>query len=224
MGKLIQIKDALGGLLFPRSSVYNSKYSDNDCVSTFVSMMNLKAAEIGMAHTTFINPSGLGENGNYSSSCAYDLARMGVVALSYNKLCQIWNVNSWNVKVKGKSDISITSSVQSSSLENYYPIIGGKTGAGDGYYALVIATMIEGVCVVGAIMKASSNDGRFQAMKELFDAAKIAINGGTPSANSVTSADYACAVKVPPFNTASIGLNELEILYGQSENVSYPPM
>lgn len=225
MGIFIQLKNYLGTKkLFPKTSIYNSKYADSDCVVAFITKMNEKAASIGMEDSTFINPSGLGMNGNYSSSTAFDLARLGVAALAYKDLCEIWNVDSHSVKVKGKSSILVTTSVTSPSLENYYPIIGGKTGAGDGYYALVIATMIDGNCVVGAIASASSNDGRFQAMKQLFDAAKIVLNGGTPSASAVTSALYACAVKVPPYNPASMGVNDLEVLYNQSAKTAYPPM
>lgn len=224
MGNQFQI-NRVGQDIFPRTSIYNTKYTDAACRAAFVRKMNEKAASIGMANTNFINPSGLGESGNYSSTTVKDLARLGVVGLSYNDLCLVWSAGEHYVKKKGKTPVQIISSYQTNTtLGNYYPIIGGKTGAGDGYYTLVIATEIEGVSVVGAIAQASSDNGRFQAMKELFDVAKVVINGGTPSVNPVPSANCACALKVPSYNTASLGDTPLEMLYGKNENTVTPPM
>lgn len=48
-----------------------------------------------------------------------------------------------------------------------YPIIGSKTGSGDGYQTLVMACDIDGIKVAGAIMNAADEQGRFEAMDEL---------------------------------------------------------
>ncbi len=224
MGNIIQMS-RLTGDVFPRTTVYNTKYTDADCRTAFVRKMNEKAAGIGMSNTTFINPTGLGESGNYSSTTVKDLARLGVVGLSYNDLCFVWSAGEHYVKRKGKTPTQIISSYQTNTtLTNYYPVIGGKTGAGDGYYTLVIATEIDGVSVVGAIAQASSDNGRFQAMKELFDVCKVVINGGTPSSNPVPSANCACALKVPIYNTASLGDTSLEVLYEKNASTVTPPM
>jgi D-alanyl-D-alanine carboxypeptidase/D-alanyl-D-alanine carboxypeptidase (penicillin-binding protein 5/6) len=47
--------------------------------SGFVKLMNLKARELGMDSTQFMNPSGLTEEGHYST--AYDMARLGSYAI-----------------------------------------------------------------------------------------------------------------------------------------------
>lgn len=224
---LIQLEDYDGNKLFPLTPSASSFFTDVECKNAFISKMNEKAASLGMSSTTWINPSGLGESGNYSKTSVRDLARMMIEALSYNRLLKIWNKSKYSVRVKNKSDISITTSVTSPSLENYYPILGGKTGGGDGHLALVIATVVENIPVVGAISEVSTGnpDDRFVAMKQLFDAVKVKIQGGTPSQRAVTVANCACAYLVPNYNTATVeDSNLLSCLYEQNADKATIPM
>ena len=224
---LIQLEDNDGNKLFPLTPSASSFFTDVECKTAVISKMNEKAASLGMSNTTWINPSGLGESGNYSRTSVRDLARMMIEALSYNRLLKIWNKSKYSVRVKNKSDISITTSVTSPSLENYYPILGGKTGGGDGYLALVIATVVENIPVVGAISEVSTGNptDRFVAMKQLFDAVKVKIQGGTPSQHAVTIANCACAYLVPNYNTATVeDSNLLSCLYEQNADKVTTPM
>ena len=224
---LIQLEDDNGNKLFPLTPSASSFFTDVECKTAFISKMNEKAASLGMSNTTWINPSGLEESGNYSRTSVRDLARMMIEALSYNRLLKIWNKSKYSVRVKNKSDISITTSVTSPSLENYYPILGGKTGGGDGNLALVIATVVENIPVVGAISEVLTGNttDRFVAMKQLFDAVKVKIQGGTPSQNAVTVANCACAYLVPNYNTATVeDSNLLSCLYEQNADKVTTPM
>ena len=224
---LIQLEDYDGNKLFPLTPSASSFFTAVECKNAFISKMNEKAASLGMSNTTWINPSGLGESGNYSRTSVRDLARMMIEALSYNRLLKIWNKSKYSVRVKNKSDISITTSVTSPSLENYYPILGGKTGGGDGYLTLVIATVVENIPVVGAISEVSTGNptDRFVAMKQLFDAVKVKIQGGTPSQHAVTIANCACAYLVPNYNTATVeDSNLLSCLYEQNADKVTIPM
>lgn len=220
----VQLKNGNDNL-FPNIIQTGTEYTDSECVTAFVQKMNEISSDLGMDNTNWINPSGLRANGSYSSSTVRDLARMGIEALSYNVLCNIWNKSSRSIRIKDSNNIAITTSVTSATLENYYPIIGGKTGGGDGYYTLVVVTKIGNDFVCGAIAEANSTDGRFQAMKELFDAAEDKLNGNNPAVNSVTSANCACAFRVPNVNTSTIkNKNVLECLYEQNADKSTPPM
>lgn len=224
---LIQLEDNYGNKLFPLTPATSSFFTDVECKNAFIGAMNKKAASLGMSNTTWINPSGLGERGNYSKTSVRDLTRMMIEALSYNRLLKIWNKPKYSVRVKNKSNINITTSVTSPSLENYYPILGGKTGGGDGYLALVIATIVENVPVVGAIAEVSTRNptDRFVAMKQLFDAVKVKIQGGTPSQSAVTIANCACAYLVPNYNTATVeDSNLLSCLYEQNADKVTTPM
>ena len=203
----------------------NSYYTDDECYNAFVMEMNKKSSLLGLTNTNWINPSGLIENGNKSMTTCRDLCRVLIEALSYNDLCRIWNKDNRDILIKDCDYINIETSVKSQYLENYYPIIGGKTGGGDGYYGLVVVTKINNSYVVGAILGSNSNDNRFKAMKELFDAAKITLSGGSPNQNSVTFSSYACAYEVPNINTSTIeNISLLTCLYEQGADITYPPM
>ena len=71
---LIQLEDNYGNKLFPLTPSASSFFTDVECKNAFISKMNEKAASIGMSNTTWINPSGLEESGNYSNTWCYDIA------------------------------------------------------------------------------------------------------------------------------------------------------
>lgn len=164
MNKTVQLKNGADNLFPVIDNSGASSYTDAQCFDAFVSKMNTVSSEIGMTGTTWINPSGLRSTSNtYSHSTVRDMARMVVEALSYDWICRVWNKPSYAVRVKNKNDINVTTSVSKAALENYYPIIGGKTGGGDGYLALVCVTKIGEDFVAGAIAEVSSGnaDDRF---------------------------------------------------------------
>ena len=224
--KRVQLKNGSNNL-FPIIDTQGS-YTDSQCFDAFVSKMNAVSSDLGMTNTTWINPSGLKSSSNtYSSSTVRDMARMTVEALSYDWICRVWNKPSYTVRIKDKNSVNVSTSVTSSTLETYYPIIGGKTGGGDGYLALVCVTKIGEDFVAGAISEVGSgqNDDRFKAMKELFDAASTALSGNTPAVDAVTTANCACAFKIPKVNTATIeDKNILTELYSKNPDKSTVPM
>ena len=54
--------------------------------ANFVKMMNDKAKELGLKHTNFVNPTGLDEEGHYSS--AYDVAMIAIELMKYPDIHQ----------------------------------------------------------------------------------------------------------------------------------------
>lgn len=198
-------------------------YPDAQCMAAFVAAMNAKASYIGMTNTTFYNPSGYEYGYDIGMSNAKSLAIMAAYACGYGVLCDVWSTSGYSVRRKGKTNIGVRSTFVGNSgsqaLSDYYPILGGKTGSGSGYNTFICITEIEGKLVAGAIMDASSQAARFSAMKQLFDAATTAIQGGTPSASSVTDATKACAVLVPSCPKTFKGGN-LTVLYAQNSLVN----
>lgn len=178
-----------------------ARFSDDDCFKAFVTAMNEKSVSLGLSQSEWINPSGLGECDHYSKSCARDLALLGVASWSYDTLRTIWKSKIREMQIK-KSYIwhphmhtirRIGSTIEDNFIDSY-PILGGKTGAGDDFYTLVLITSIEGIgYVAGAIMQATSLENRFKAMHELFDV----VSG---KRLSVESAKCACAYLVPSAN------------------------
>lgn len=66
---------------------------------TFAAWMNEKAARLGMEHSRFTNPSGLNEEGHYST--AADMARLARAVLEHETLARI--VSTRSVSVAGRS-------------------------------------------------------------------------------------------------------------------------
>ena len=66
---------------------------------TFAAWMNEKAARLGMEHSRFTNPSGLNEEGHYST--AADMARLARAVLEHETLARI--VSTRSISVAGRS-------------------------------------------------------------------------------------------------------------------------
>ena len=94
-------------------------------VEEFVSLMNAKATELGMKHTTFNNPSGLDEDeGNYS--CAYDMAILTSYAMK-NKDYRYGSLVRRKHTVKTNKNTYVWHN-KHKLLTQYKYATGGKTG------------------------------------------------------------------------------------------------
>lgn len=152
----------------------SSRYSDKECYDAFVATMNAQAKKWGMINTKWINPSGLGEDGVYSKSTANDLAIMALHVFHMQGIkyhgqegCEIVVKKPYIIPWHRFKKKIIYSTTRIEAIGNGFPIIGSKTGSGDGYQTLVMVCDIEGVKVAGAIMNAEDEQGRFEAMDEL---------------------------------------------------------
>lgn len=117
-------------------------YTDSECRTEFVSKMNAKASYIGMTNSTFENASGTSSN---NLTTANDLIQLLVEACSYPEILKVWNKKTYTIAVGGTNPRSITinTSVANQTLENYYYILGGKTGSISGAKALVMVAKIK---------------------------------------------------------------------------------
>ena len=80
-GEQLTLEALLYGLLLPSGNDAAECIADH-CgkgVENFVALMNEKAQELGMTHTSFANPSGLDAQGHYS--CALDMAKLAAYAM-----------------------------------------------------------------------------------------------------------------------------------------------
>ncbi len=103
----------------------------------FVSLMNKKAIEIGMKNTSFKNPSGLTEDGHYST--AYDMALLGSYAIKNQKFRNICSLQSLRVSY-GTPSQQRTFSNHNKLLNTVDGAFGIKTGF----------TKASGRCLVSA--------------------------------------------------------------------------
>lgn len=92
-------------------------------VEAFVEMMNKKANDLGLNHTTFSNPTGLDEEDNGNRSCVYDMASL----MSYCHQNPIFNEIIATEEYK-REDGNGTWHNKNKLLSQYEYCIGGKTG------------------------------------------------------------------------------------------------
>lgn len=88
-GERVTLKTLLYGLLLSSgndAALAVAGYCAGD-VEAFVDWMNHRAAQLGMEHTHFTNPSGLSEDGHYST--AYDMALLARACLANEVVAQI---------------------------------------------------------------------------------------------------------------------------------------
>ena len=103
----------------------------------FVSLMNKKAKEIGMENTCFKNPSGLTEEGHFST--AYDMALLGSLAIKNKQFRDICSLSSLRVSY-GNPEYQRTFKNHNKLLNSVDGAFGIKTGF----------TKASGRCLVSA--------------------------------------------------------------------------
>ena len=125
-GEKISLRDLVYGLMLRSgndAAVTIATYVSGS-VEEFVSLMNAKATELGMKHTTFNNPSGLDEDeGNYS--CAYDMAILTSYAMKNKDYRTITGTEKHTVKTNKNTYVWHN---KHKLLTQYKYATGGKTG------------------------------------------------------------------------------------------------
>ena len=130
----------------------------------FVSLMNQKAKEIGMENTCFKNPSGLTEEGHFST--AYDMALLGSFAIKNKQFRDICSLSSLRVSY-GNPQYQRTFKNHNKLLNSVVGAFGIKTGftkaAGR---CLVSAAERNGVTLVAVTLSAPDD---WNDHKKLFE-------------------------------------------------------
>lgn len=166
-GETIEVRDLLYGLLMVSGNDAAVALADGAAGSEgrFVARMNAAAERLGLDHTSYANPIGLDEAGNYSS--ARDLAEFAVRLRRDRVLRRIFDTAEYDT----------TSGAQSRHLVNRNNLVldvpwvnGVKTGYTlDAGYVLVGSGERRGVELVSAVLGTPSEAARDQATLELLD-------------------------------------------------------
>ncbi|MBQ3102668.1 MAG: D-alanyl-D-alanine carboxypeptidase [Oscillospiraceae bacterium] len=100
-GEELRLETLLYGLLLASGNDAALAIADHCAGSTekFAAMMNEKAEELGMSHTSFANPNGLDAEGHYST--ARDMARLAAYAMEKEAFRRM--VSTVSVTVEGRS-------------------------------------------------------------------------------------------------------------------------
>ncbi|AFM00550.1 MULTISPECIES: D-alanyl-D-alanine carboxypeptidase family protein [Desulfitobacterium] len=122
----------------------------------FVSLMNQRAADLGLKHTTFKNPSGLNEEGHLTT--AHDLARIAQAAYANPKFREYIKTKS-HVIPREKENVPIEMINENKLLWRDDGITGMKTGyTSVAKNCLVASASRDGRDVIGVILKSPGRE------------------------------------------------------------------
>lgn len=126
------------GTMCGRIILRNPNASNTQARNAFVQRMRSRCTEIGCTDSNWQNASGYNAPNTYSS--VSDMMRILIEAASFPEILRVWNKKTYTVAVGGDNarDVSITTTVADTNLENFYYIFGGKTGHADTANALVL--------------------------------------------------------------------------------------
>ena len=132
----------------------------------FVERMNEKAIELGLANTSFADPSGLNPN---NESSAYDVSHLITFAASDDRIASIMQTPTYTVTTNRRM-IPIHST-DHLLLDGDVAVMGAKTGfiSKAGYCLATLLRLPQGNPVAVVVLGAHSNVGRFAEVRHLFD-------------------------------------------------------
>lgn len=164
-GEQMSVKDLMKAMMISSANDATMALAEHvaGSVETFVSMMNNRAAALGMENTAFKNPHGLDEEGHYS--CAKDVACMTRELLTHKDVSQFTTV--WMDTIRdGAFGLSNTN-----KLIRYYS---GATGMKTGFtnaagFCLSGTAMRDGLHLIAVVLGGESSNERFGTVKKMLD-------------------------------------------------------
>ncbi|OAD99837.1 D-alanyl-D-alanine carboxypeptidase DacF [Bacillus subtilis] len=132
----------------------------------FVKKMNKKAKELGLKNTSFKNPTGLTEEGHYSS--AYDMAIMAKELLKYESITKF--TGTYEDYLRENTDKKFWL-VNTNSLIKFYPGVDGvKTGyTGEAKYCLTASAKKGNMRAIAVVFGASTPKERNAQVTKMLD-------------------------------------------------------
>ena len=124
----------------------------------FISAMNAKAANLRLTHTAFTNPTGLDEEGHFSS--AADLARLADVAMDNSEFARI--VGTENAVLPGNHVLTNLNQL----LGKVPGVLGIKTGFTDNAGQALVTLVNRGHTIILVVLKSTD---RFSDTQKLID-------------------------------------------------------
>lgn len=153
-GEILTIEQLLNVLLIPSANDAANVLAEHiaGSVSSFATMMNTKALEIGCKDTNFVNPNGVHNENHYTT--AYDLALMGRYAMQNETFRKIVSTTKYTLPATNKfpeptryfkTTNELLAPDDRDSVDNYY--YSYTTGIKTGY------TNAAGNCIVASAKK-----------------------------------------------------------------------
>ena len=213
----LTIEQLLNVLLIPSANDAANVIAEHvaGSVSSFASMMNTKAREIGCLNTNFVNANGVHDENHYTT--AYDLALIGKYAMQNDIIMKIVGNTRYTLPITNKYNkedrIFITTNklINPKSDQYYKYATGLKTGYTDAAKNCIVATAEKNdlnlVCVIlGAGADNSIQTNKFSDCTTLF-------NYGFNNYSNKTICKKDSVYKVINPKNASKDTNSLNVLY-----------
>jgi D-alanyl-D-alanine carboxypeptidase (penicillin-binding protein 5/6) len=172
-GEKLTLRDLLYGLVLPSGNDAAIAIADgiSGNVTDFVALMNQRAAQLGLAHTHFMNPHGLGAPNHYTS--ARDLAVLAGVAMKNPELVKITSTVHYSIPktaTHAAYELETGDDLLSGARAPYPGAIGVKPGfTGDAGYCQAFAAIRHGHLIVGVVLGEPSWQIRIVDMHNLLD-------------------------------------------------------
>lgn len=162
-GETVKLRDLMYGILLPSGAEAAAAAAEYVAGSeeAFVSMMNTKALEMGLANTHFENIYGFDDDDHYSN--AAEMAYILSYALENDEFCKISSSKSYTVSPTNKHPDGFTmkSTVFTKigdSSPNDAVILGGKTGyTDDAGLCLAVYGEADGITYVSIVLGVEGN-------------------------------------------------------------------
>ena len=190
-GDVLTLKDLLYALLLPSGDDAAVAIADGVAGSedSFVRMMNMEAALLGLDHTHYVNVHGLDATGHYTT--VGDLARIGRIAIqNFPLFAQIVKTPTYVVStpLHGQYTWQTTNELLT-PLHDYQGTIGIKTGhTGKAGYCLVFAATRNGSTLIGVLLGEQDQSGE----QRFYDATAL-LNWGFAREKTITNVMNAIA-------------------------------
>lgn len=153
-GDSVSMRELCYGMLLPsgNDAANTAAYVICGSIPKFADLMNEKALEIGMENTHFMNPSGLTEDGHFTT--AYDMALLGSYAIKNREFFNICSTKSIQVSY-GNPPYNRTLKNHNKLLGLYEYCVGMKTGfTKKSGRCLVSAAKKDGVTLIAVTLNA----------------------------------------------------------------------
>ena len=157
-------------------------------MESFATLMNERAASLGMANTNFVNACGLDDPNHYTT--AYDIALMSRELMvnhpQVKEFTTVWMDTITHRTARGEEEFGLTNTNR--LLRWYDGITGLKTGStGEALYCLAGTATRDNMGLVAVVLAAPSPDLRFLETARLLDHgfANYAVVSGEPASTEV---------------------------------------
>ena len=195
--------------------------TDAQAEQAFVDEMNKKVAQLGGV-AKFYNSSGLTAAGQVGN--AYDFNIFAIHASVKPEIASVWGQKTYTLNIKGSNarTVSVDTTVTSPTLENFYTILGGKTGTAGIIHNLTAIVTDGNNIYVGTIMRGT--DDRFNDLKQAIEQAINKDKGLAYDVSLVGNSDTAFSVvKYPTINPVLTTNYKPKILLSKNETVKNNP-